>query len=179
MMPVMDGYTLCRRLRIDPATCAIPFLFLTAKDDDRDRTRGYRIGADDYLAKPCDLAEILARLEALWGRVQAARRIPPDTITMSGKLDETDLMDLIQGLELYQKTGALVLKRDSESGAIYLKEGTIVGADLGATGGREPLASMLTWKSGVYVFIPGVVPEEGRLTSGIANVLVDQVGDKD
>jgi DNA-binding response OmpR family regulator len=179
MMPVMDGYTLCRRLRTDPATCAIPFLFLTAKDDDRDRTRGYRIGADDYLAKPCDLAEILARVEALWGRVQAARRIPPDTITMSGKLDETDLMDLIQGLELYQKTGALVLKRDSESGAIYLREGAIVGADLGTAGGREPLASLLTWKSGVYVFIPGVVPEEGRLTSGIANVLMDQVGDKD
>jgi DNA-binding response OmpR family regulator len=179
MMPVMDGYTLCRRLRADPSTCAIPFLFLTAKDDDRDRVRGFRIGADDYLAKPCDLTEILARVEALLARVQAARRIPPDTITMSGRLDETDLMDLIQALELYQKTGALVLKRDSESGAIYLKEGAIVGADLGTAGGREPLASLLAWKSGIYVFIPGVVPEEGRLTSGIANVLMDQVGDKD
>src|SRR5437870_13357138 len=52
MMPVMDGYTLCRRLREDPSSRAIPFLFLTAKDDDRDRVHGLKVGADDYLAKP-------------------------------------------------------------------------------------------------------------------------------
>lgn len=44
MMPVMDGYALCRRLRTAPATCMIPFLFLTAKDDDRDRVRGLKMG---------------------------------------------------------------------------------------------------------------------------------------
>src|SRR5206468_1527161 len=58
MMPVMDGYALCRQLRSAPGTCTIPFLFLTAKDDDRDRIRGLKMGADDYLAKPCDLGEL-------------------------------------------------------------------------------------------------------------------------
>jgi DNA-binding response OmpR family regulator len=65
MMPVMDGYALCRRLRTDAATCAIPFLFLTAKAADRDRIRGLKMGADDYLAKPCDLGELHARVDAL------------------------------------------------------------------------------------------------------------------
>jgi len=76
MMPVMDGYTLCRRLRTDPATCAIPFLFLTAKDHDRERGNGLHMKDDDYLAKPCDLAELHACVHALMARVDALRKIP-------------------------------------------------------------------------------------------------------
>ena len=75
MMPVMDGYALCRRLRADPATCTIPFLFLTAKDDDRDRIRGLKMGADDYLAKPCDLGELHACVHALLARIEAVRQV--------------------------------------------------------------------------------------------------------
>ncbi len=80
MMPVMDGYTLCRRLRADPATCAIPVLFLTAKDDDRDRVRGFKMGADDCLAKPCDLAELHTRVKALLARATVTYPIPSPTV---------------------------------------------------------------------------------------------------
>ena len=178
MMPVMDGYTLCRRLRADPTTCTIPFLFMTGKDDDLDRIRGLKIGADDYLAKPCDLVEVHVRVDALLARVEAVRRIPLDTIRIAGPLADIDLVDLIQTLEVQQKTGALVLKRDSESGAIYFKEGAILGADLGTAEGREPLVSLLTWKSGEYVFVPDVAPEGLRLTTGIANLVMGQIHDK-
>ena len=178
MMPVMDGYTLCRRLRADPDFCTIPFLFLTAKDDDLDRIRGLKMGADDYLAKPCDLEEIHTRIKALLGRVEAARGIPLDNIRMTGQLAETDLMELIQALELYQQTGALLLKRNSESGVLYLKDGKIVGAELGTADGQEPLVSLLAWKIGTYVFVPGVEAQEVRMTPGIANVLMDQVEEK-
>lgn len=178
MMPVMDGYTLCRRLRADPAACTIPFLFLTAKDEERDRIHGFKMGADDYLTKPCDLAELHARVQVLLERVDEARRIPPDAIRISGQLSEIDVLELIQDLELQQKAGALILKRNSESGVIYLKEGKIVGAELGTTRGREPLASLLGWKSGSYVFVPDVSPEDVRLTPGIANVVVAQTGSK-
>ena len=74
MMPVMDGYALCRRLRTDPATCTIPFLFLTAKGEDRDRARGLKMGADDYVAKPCDLAELHACVHVLLARVETVRQ---------------------------------------------------------------------------------------------------------
>ena len=65
MMPVMDGYALCRRLRADSATGAIPFLFLTARDHERDRGRDLEMGPAEYLAKPCDLAELYACVYAL------------------------------------------------------------------------------------------------------------------
>ena len=178
MMPVMDGYTLCRRLRSDPRSCTIPFLFLTAKDEDIDRIRGLKIGADDYLAKPCDLEEINARIQTLLARVEAARRLPLDGVRMTGQLADTELMDLIQAVEMYQQTGALLLKHQSESGVLYLKEGRIVGAELGTDEGQEPLVSLLTWKIGTYLFVPGLDPKDVRLTAGIANILMDQVDAK-
>jgi len=178
MMPVMDGYALCRRLRTTPATCTVPFLFLTAKDDDRDRIRGLKLGADDYLAKPCDLEVLHARVDALLARVEAVRRIPPDSIRVAGRLAETDLLDVLQMLELHEKTGALVVKRDGDSGVVYLQVGKIVAADLGTAEGREPFASLLMWKSGDYCFVPDVDPESVRLTAGIANVVMAQAHEK-
>jgi DNA-binding response OmpR family regulator len=178
MMPVMDGYALCRRLRTEPATCTIPFLFLTAKDDDRDRIRGFKMGADDYLAKPCDLGELHARVNALLSCVEAVRQIPQDSIRIVGRLTDTDLLDVLQMLELHEKTGALVVKRDGESGVVYLQAGQIVAAGLGTAEGREPFASLLTWKTGDYCFVPDVDPEGVRLTAGIANVVMAQVHEK-
>ena len=62
MLPVIDGWELLRRLRKTKKT---PVLILTARDAVRDRVRGLDTGADDYLVKPFELAELLARLRAL------------------------------------------------------------------------------------------------------------------
>lgn len=62
MLPVMDGFELLRRLRLTKNT---PVLMLTARTKSGDRVRGLDTGADDYLAKPYDLDELLARLRAL------------------------------------------------------------------------------------------------------------------
>ncbi len=65
MMPVMDGYELLRRVREDPATASIPILLLTAKSGDEMRLEGLESGADDYLVKPFDARELLARTRNL------------------------------------------------------------------------------------------------------------------
>src|SRR5690349_623877 len=62
MLPKMDGWELLRRLRTTKKT---PVLMLTARDQTRDRVRGLDTGADDYVVKPFDLPELLARLRAL------------------------------------------------------------------------------------------------------------------
>ncbi len=67
MLPGMDGLELCRRLREISTT---PILMLTARDDVGDRVRGLDDGADDYLTKPFDFAELSARVRALLRRAQ-------------------------------------------------------------------------------------------------------------
>jgi two-component system cell cycle response regulator len=65
MMPGMDGYEVCRRLKAQPATAHIPVVMVTALTDQSERVRGLEAGADDFLSKPVDDATLFARLRAL------------------------------------------------------------------------------------------------------------------
>jgi len=62
MMPGMDGFTVCERLKANPASAAVPVLLLTALDERQDRLRGIRAGANDFLTKPLDLPDVLLRV---------------------------------------------------------------------------------------------------------------------
>src|SRR6185436_1039003 len=61
MMPQMDGYEVCRRLKADERTKDIPVIFLTAKFEMEDKVRGLEVGGHDYLSKPVEQPELLAR----------------------------------------------------------------------------------------------------------------------
>ncbi|RLQ87710.1 PleD family two-component system response regulator [Notoacmeibacter ruber] len=65
MMPVMDGYEVCRRLKSDPETAHIPVVMVTALDQQSDRVRGLEAGADDFLTKPVDTLQLLTRVKSL------------------------------------------------------------------------------------------------------------------
>ncbi len=71
MMPELDGYGVLANLRSDPATATIPFIFLTARSDKPDLRHGMNLGADDYLTKPAQRAEVLAAIAARLARKQA------------------------------------------------------------------------------------------------------------
>lgn len=70
MMPGMDGWEVCARLRELADT---PIIMLTAKTEEPDKLRGFRLGVDDYITKPFSLAELGARARAILARTQSAR----------------------------------------------------------------------------------------------------------
>lgn len=65
MMPVMDGFEVCKRLKADPATAHIPVVMVTALSDTTDRVRGLEAGADDFLSKPVNDTALFARVRSL------------------------------------------------------------------------------------------------------------------
>ncbi len=65
MMPGMSGYEVCRTLREDPATAMLPVVMVTALDPGQERVKGIDAGADDFLTKPVNQAEVLARVRSL------------------------------------------------------------------------------------------------------------------
>ena len=71
MLPGLDGLTICRRLR---ERSAVPIMMLTARADEADRVLGLEVGADDYLTKPFSLRELMARVRAIFRRVELERR---------------------------------------------------------------------------------------------------------
>ncbi|MBI3050784.1 MAG: response regulator transcription factor [Acidobacteria bacterium] len=68
MLPGMDGLEVCRALRADRATAAVPIIMLTARAEEQDRIRGLELGADDYVAKPFSPNELVARIRAVTRR---------------------------------------------------------------------------------------------------------------
>ncbi|VXD17042.1 Two-component response regulator [Planktothrix serta PCC 8927] len=63
MMPEMDGYQVCQHLKINPKTAEIPIIFLSALDDVLDKVKGFQVGGVDYITKPFQFEEVLARVQ--------------------------------------------------------------------------------------------------------------------
>jgi two-component system phosphate regulon response regulator PhoB len=74
MLPEMDGFEICKTLRLDPATAKVPILMLTAKAAEIDRVLGLELGADDYLTKPFSPRELLLRIKKIISRGQSEEK---------------------------------------------------------------------------------------------------------
>jgi DNA-binding response OmpR family regulator len=84
MMPDMDGYEVCRRLRASPTTASVPVIMFTAKTMVDDKVTGFQAGADDYLTKPVHPEELASRIEAVL--VRTSRRQVEEKPPMRAKV---------------------------------------------------------------------------------------------
>lgn len=80
MMGGLSGFDLARRLKANERTTHVPIIFLTAKDTEQDTLQGFGIGADDYIAKPFRIMEVLARVKAVLNRSAHSVQTAPDTL---------------------------------------------------------------------------------------------------
>ncbi|NJO78561.1 MAG: response regulator transcription factor [Cyanobacteria bacterium RM1_2_2] len=79
IMPEMDGLEFCRRLRATRSGQLVPFIFLSSRKDVEDRVQGHQMGADDYLVKPFDPKELVAKIEA---QLERSRRIHSEIVRL-------------------------------------------------------------------------------------------------
>ncbi|MBW4522276.1 MAG: response regulator transcription factor [Scytolyngbya sp. HA4215-MV1] len=79
MMPEMDGFEFCRRLRASRLGQLVPFIFLSSRGELEDRVQGHSMGADDYLIKPFEPKELLAKIEA---QLERTRRIHAEIVRL-------------------------------------------------------------------------------------------------
>ncbi len=73
LLPKLDGLAVCREMRRDPRTRAVPVLMLTARSEEMDKLAGFEAGADDYLTKPFSPRELVARVKALLRRKESTQ----------------------------------------------------------------------------------------------------------
>ena len=100
MLPGIDGYQVCRELR---AKSSVPVIMLSAKGEVFDKVLGLELGADDYIIKPFDSKEMVARVKAVLRRYQPSRGEPADTEANSKRVDYPDLViNLTNYSVLYQ-----------------------------------------------------------------------------
>ena len=84
MLPGMDGFDLCRQIRLTTALAKTPVIFLTAKTDESDRVKGLELGGDDYITKPFSPRELVARIRTV---LRTQRETAPPEILKIGDLE--------------------------------------------------------------------------------------------
>jgi putative two-component system response regulator len=116
MMPGMDGYEVCRRLRADPATKDVPVIFLTAKTEVEDEQKGFDVGALDYITKPVSPPILLARV-----KTQLALKAAADFLRDKNAYLETEVQKRTREVKVIQDVtimamASLAETRDNETG---------------------------------------------------------------
>ena len=96
MLPDIDGYEVCRRLRTNTRTSHIPVIFLTQKDERSDKIQGLELGADDYITKPFDIEELKLRVQNAISRAEREALMDPRSGLPSGRLIEDQLRQIIR-----------------------------------------------------------------------------------
>jgi DNA-binding response OmpR family regulator len=86
MLPDRDGWEMTRSIRADPALAATPIIMLTARVEDSDKIVGLELGADDYITKPFNAREVVARVRALLRRAQFGQGAAPPAVLNSGSI---------------------------------------------------------------------------------------------
>ena len=105
MLPKMDGLEVARRLRDEPTTASIPIIMLTARAEERDQLAGLAIGADDYITKPFEFEELLARIRALLRRQSSSAEAPQRMDLGELHLDAGNRSVRLRGVDI-ELTGA-------------------------------------------------------------------------
>jgi DNA-binding response OmpR family regulator/Tfp pilus assembly protein PilZ len=160
MMPNMDGFQVAEILKQDPATAAIPLIFVSALGTASHKVRGLDLGAEDYLSKPIDPEELKARVRSILRRVRrpAAAPVapPPVQATTVGQLHAMPLPTLVRWMELERRDARLILTRGEEEGRMVFRGGAIRQASQGARRGEAAVYQLLGWKEGTFNILPGV-----------------------
>ncbi len=117
MLPGVDGTTLCREIR---AFSSVPIIMITARVDEIDRLVGYELGADDYICKPVNPREILARVKAVLRRAEPVSESKPATLTV----DESKHLAVYKGerLELTRTEFSVLKLLSTKEGQVLSRE---------------------------------------------------------
>jgi len=182
-MPDMDGFEVCRRLKADPRTANVPVIFMTAVDDTRHKVEGFVLGPVDYITKPIQREELLARIQHHLQLYRLQKELVSKTQDLASKNAE---------LEAYGHTIAHSLKTPLAAAQTYAFSAWMVGHVLLALFSRsahDPLYRIglltnrvfLAWMAGALGFLAVVLlePAVGRhlnvvpvTGAGIATVVI-------
>jgi CheY-like chemotaxis protein len=151
-MPGLDGRQLFEKLRGREATRHIPFLFMASRADIEERLRPMVDGVEDFITKPFMVKDLVRVTKKVIDRLhleklqkQASR---PGVI--QGRLEEMSMIDLLQSLEMGQKSCRLIVQNNGERGELYFAGGQCRDAMSGGVEGDEAVYKVIMWTAGEF-----------------------------
>jgi len=138
MLPEMDGWEVCKRLRAEPKTKDIPVIMLTARSGTDDKLKGFECGADDYMTKPFSPRELAARVKRVLARAESREPSPKRFCFEDLDIDLEDFTVRIKGKEIHltEKEKAILKVFISRPGE-FLSRGQLLDMAWGEKGEVE------------------------------------------
>lgn len=182
-MPTMDGWQLLRIIRARPSLANTPVIFVTTLSSDEERLFGYRLGVDDYIAKPYSAEELTARVTRVLQRVRHSLRGAGGEEALHGDIAHVPLTSLLGFLEMEKRTGLVLLMRSQEMATLYLRNGQLVKIELSSEkrslSPRARIDYVLDWSSGQFEFTETDVADKDEVQLPIASLLLDHARRQD
>jgi CheY-like chemotaxis protein len=151
-MPDLDGGQFVQKLKVHPETKGVRVILVAAKNDIEGQLRPLADLVEEFAQKPFYIQELAARARKVLDRVhwEKMQRQASQEGVIRGRLSEMNLIDLLQSLELGQKSCALRVTRDGEECAMYFQEGQLHHAQLGDIHGDDAVYRVIAWPDGAF-----------------------------
>ncbi len=153
----------------NPRTEDIPVV-VTTSSRDLDRFRQLREGV---LQKPFNIDEVIARIDHLCRRGEAAQKLRGDAREIEGGLAQLPLADLMQIMSMNRRTGRLTLQHGQIRGEIQIDQGRPVNARVNDIEGEKALFRLIGWKEGTFAFVPGASPGRAKIDRVMEDALLE------
>ncbi len=182
-MPTMDGWQFLRILRARPSVAHVPVMFLTTLSSEDERLKGYRLGVDDYIAKPFLYEELALRVARVLVRAKNASAHPAARNALRGDLSQVTLQSVLQFVDIERRTGLLLVVSGKRFATLHVREGSVVAVDLGegptAKDGMERLFEVLDWTEGRFELTTAEVSIEDSVDRSTAFLLLEHARRRD
>jgi len=151
-MPGLDGMALAGKLKENPKTTAVRVILVAAKSDIDTRLRAMADRVEEFFVKPFYVKELGLQTKKVLERIywEAVQQQAPQEGVIQGRLTEMNLIDLLQSLELGQKTCALTLAREGQECRMFFTEGQITHAQMGPVEGDNAVYGVAGWADGSF-----------------------------
>jgi DNA-binding response OmpR family regulator len=173
----MNGLQFFRRLNQGVRLRNVPFVFFTGDARITTKVVALSAGVDDYLVKPCDGAELVARMRALLARQRRALAAArARTYSLAGELSALSFADLIAILELGRRSGTVSVVTKDRAGSVHLDQGRVVHAAFGTLVGQRAFVWLLAQESGHFEFSPGpcpIPPAERTIGESVQSLMME------
>lgn len=174
-MPEMDGIEFCWMIREKSDVPLTPFIFLSSLRDPDFEIRGFRAGADDFLSKPIDRADLLNHVGALINRSKKLTDMdnsPKETSEnkgFSGDVSELSLVEIFQLISINKRSGTLKMG-DS---MVFFKDGNIIKATHEGWANENAINEMVKLKTGTFQFVNMPISIEPEITTNTMHLIVE------
>jgi hypothetical protein len=174
----MDGFELVKQIKGKPELAQVPIVFLSNQKSIDDKIKGLQLGVEDYLTKPIFVRELITRINMLLARRThdriAQESAPSSSRTrFAGSLEDMGVVDLLQTLDVSRKTGVLRVRSGKYQATVYLQEGQLVDAEMGALSGEEAVYRILTWHFGEFEVEIKTVTRENVVNKPLQTLLME------